>query len=55
MDKDSTEISMEDVPLITVTFPGSFNNPVTKPVYGAVWNQKVKSHLEEDFNESEDE
>lgn len=55
MDKDSTEISMEDVPLITVTFPGSFNNPVTKPVYGAVWNQKVKSHLEEDFNESKDE
>lgn len=55
MDKDSTEISMENVPLITVTFPGSFNNPVTKPVYGAVWNQKVKSHLEEDFEESEDE
>ena len=55
MDKDSAEISMEDVPLITVTFPGSFNNPITKPVYGAVWNQKVKSHLEEDFNESEDE
>ena len=55
MDKESMEKSMEDIPLITVTFPGSFNNPVTNPVYGAVWNQKVESHLKEDFDESEDE
>ena len=55
LNKESDEKAMEDVPIVTVSFPGTFNTPITKPVYGAVWNKRVEDHLREDFEESEDE
>lgn len=47
----NTPPHMMDVPLITVTFPGSFDDPRTKPVRGLVWNKIVRDHLNNDHNE----
>jgi hypothetical protein len=52
--EDKETLDMEDVPMITVTFPGSFDKPKTRPLFGMVWNDLVRRHLLVDYEESGD-
>lgn len=49
------QLDKENVPLLTVTFPGSYNNPLTKPLRGYAWNEQVRRHLGTEYDEIEEE
>ena len=49
------QLDKESIPLVTVTFPGSYNNPLTKPLRGYAWNEQVRRHLGVEYEEIEEE
>ncbi|GHV20934.1 hypothetical protein AGMMS49959_09230 [Planctomycetales bacterium] len=48
------ELVMTNVPLLSVSFPGSFTNPVTKPCIGMVWNREIQKKLDAEAPEESD-